>query len=516
MGLWRVGVDEPERVALTVPVTGNSLTFGELLARANRVARGFRQEGLEAGDGVAAVLSNCVEYLVLFAATHQMGLYLIPINHHFIAEEIAYILDNSEAAAIVTSEAFAPKVAEASDQGGMRSLRRFSVGRAPGFRAFEELASGQSGHWLEDRVAGSVMSYTSGTSGRPKGVRRPLSGGNPDDEANRFNILNLFGIESGGDGVYLCGSPLYHASSWGFALAALHLGHRVTLMDKWTPKRALQLIEEEHVRYTHMVPTQFARLLELDLDARKRWDLSSLQVVAHAGAPCPVNVKREMIAWFGPIIYEYYASSEGVGGTLINSQEALAHPGAVGRSWSPNQEILILDDDGQEVAPREVGTIYSRLVGGTGGFDYYKDPEKSSEARRGDAFTVGDLGWMDEDGYLYLVSRRTDLILSGGVNIYPAEIEGVLCEHPLVIDAAVFGIPNAEWGEDVKAVLQVKGGSHREPDLREDLTDWCRSRLASFKVPKSIDFVDELPRDPNGKLYKRRLREPFWAGVDPL
>jgi long-chain acyl-CoA synthetase len=242
---------------------------------------------------------------------------------------------------------------------------------------------------------------------------------------------------------------------------------------------------------------------------RNSYDLSSLRLVAHAGAPCPPEVKRRMIDWLGPIVYEYYSASEGVGGTIATPQDALERPGTVGRPYRAGSQIKILDDDGNEVPRGEVGTVYTSVAGAS--FNYFKDDEKSASARRGDLFTVGDFGRMDEDGYLYLVSRRTDLILSGGVNIYPAEVEGILCEHPAVADAAVFGIPNVEWGEEVKAVVQLMPGEPVEADVAAKLIAYCRSRLAAFKVPKTVDFIDELPRDPNGKLYKRELRDPYWS-----
>jgi long-chain acyl-CoA synthetase len=274
----------------------------------------------------------------------------------------------------------------------------------------------------------------------------------------------------------------------------------------------LRAIADHRVTSTHMVPIQFHRLLDLSEELRKSFDLSSLRLVAHAGAPCPPDVKRRMIEWLGPIVYEYYSASEGVGGTIASPQDALERPGTVGRPYREGSLVKILDDDGKEVPPGEIGTVYTSVAGA--GFRYFKDDEKSASARRGDLFTVGDFGRVDEDGYLYLVSRRTDLILSGGVNIYPAEIEGALAGHPAVADAAVFGIPSEEWGEEVKAVVQPATGTTGSPGLAAELIAHCRDRLAPFKAPKTVDFVEELPRDPNGKLYKRKLRDPYWAKAE--
>jgi long-chain acyl-CoA synthetase len=274
----------------------------------------------------------------------------------------------------------------------------------------------------------------------------------------------------------------------------------------------LEAVEKYRVTSSHMVPIQFHRLLQLPQEIRAKYDLSTLRLIAHAGAPCPPDTKRRMLEWLGPIIFEYYSASEGIGGTIATPEDAQERPGTVGRPYRPGSVIKILDDDGNEVPCGEVGTVYTSVAGT--GFQYFKDDQKSAAARRGSLFTAGDFGRLDEDGYLYLVSRRTDLILSGGVNIYPAEIEGVLCEHPAVADAAVFGIPNAEWGEEVKAVVQLLPGTAQDAATTAELLQHCRGRLAPFKVPKSIEFFDELPRDPNGKMYKRALRDPYWREVN--
>jgi long-chain acyl-CoA synthetase len=333
-----------------------------------------------------------------------------------------------------------------------------------------------------------------------------LPDADPDTAAALSSMLaSLFEVEAG-TGVHLAAGPLYHAAPLAFGTGALHMGQGVVLMDKWSPERTLELIEKYRVTTSHMVPTMFHRLLALPDEVKARYDTSSLRNVIHAAAPCPVDVKRKMIEWWGPVIYEYYAATEG-GGTYVTSPEWLDHPGTVGRAF-PGATIKILDDEGDECPPGTSGTVY--MGSAIGGFEYYKDPEKTANARRGDLFTVGDVGSLDADGWLFLNDRQADMIISGGVNIYPTEIEAALLTHPQVGDAAVFGVPNEEWGEEVKAVVEPAEGVTPSEELAEELLAHCRSRLAGYKVPRSLDFRDELPRYPTGKLYKRLLRDEYW------
>ena len=363
----------------------------------------------------------------------------------------------------------------------------------------------------EDRTTGAVMNYTSGTTGRPKGVRRPLPGVAPEDMALGFGgMLLLFRLQPHDDNVHICGSPLYHTAVLFFAGGALHLGHTVVLMEKWTPQDMLRLIDKYKVTNTHMVPTQFVRLLALPDDVKAKYDVSSLRHMVHAAAPCPPDVKRRMIEWWGPVIDEYYAATEG-GGTMVFADEWMQHPGTVGHAW-PNAEIVILDDDGNELGPDETGTVYMHMA--TGNFEYFKDKEKTERSRSGKFFTVGDIGHLDPDGWLFLHDRKADMIISGGANIYPAEIESVLITHPKVADVAVFGIPHDDWGEEVKAVVEPVDGAAGGPELEAEILEWSKDKLARYKTPKSIDFTGEMPRDPNGKLYKRKLRDPYWEGRD--
>jgi long-chain acyl-CoA synthetase len=323
-------------------------------------------------------------------------------------------------------------------------------------------------------------------------------------------FFGIFSLAPGDGNVHLCCSPLYHTAVLNFATISLQLGHPVVLMDRFDAEDMLRLTQRHRVTHTHMVPTQFRRLLALPEETRKRYDVSSMRAAIHSAAPCPPDVKRQMLDWWGPVITEYYAASEG-GGTVITGPQWLDRPGSVGLPW-PGSEVHVLDDEGNDAPAGQPGLVYMRM--GTSTFDYHKDAEKTLASRARGMFTVGDIGYIDADGYLYLCDRKSDMIISGGVNIYPAEIEAELAGHPAVDDVAVFGIPHGEWGEEIKAVVQPAPGAEPGPELTADLLAFLGGRLARFKLPRSIDYVPELPRDPNGKLYKRRLRDPYWAGRD--
>jgi len=507
-GFWTMAQEEPGHLAIVGP-DGTELKAGELLGRANQVVAALRALGLNKGDTIAFVLPNCVEVFEIYLAALQAGWYIVPINHHLVAPEIAYIVRDSDAAVFIGHERFAEACLAAADEAEIPASRCLAVGEISGFASYAQLRDNQRTDMPADRSLGDTMNYTSGTTGNPKGVRRVLMGVNPDDAAIGLGgILLLFGINSRDDNVHIVGSPLYHTAVLRFSGASIHMGHTVVLMDKWDAEKMLELIERHKVTHSHMVPTQFHRLLALPEDARHRYDLSSLRHMIHAAAPCPVDTKRAMIEWWGPVIDEYYAASEG-GGTIVNTEEWLKKPGTVGRPW-PISEIAIFDDDENQLPANEIGTVYMAM--GAGDFQYHKDAEKTQKNRIGKFFTVGDVGYLDDDGYLFLCDRKTDMIISGGANIYPAEIENVLLSHPKVVDAAVFGIPDEDWGEQVKAVIQPVDGVEGSPELAAQILEWCDGRLARFKTPKTIDFTDDMPRDPNGKLYKRKLRDPYWEG----
>ena len=508
-GFWRSAEEEPDRPALVLP-DGKRVSAGALRAEGNRLIHGLRELGLERGDTVAVLLPNDAPILEVLTATFQVGWYVTPLNTNLAVPEIAYILKDSEAKAFIAHERFAETAVAAADAAGLAPRARLAVGEIPGFASYEALKSGRPADTPGDRLAGQFMQYTSGTTGRPKGIRRPLFDVDPDVLGGLLaGHLARFDIAPGGDGVHLTTSPMYHTAPLAYTWFSLNFDQQVVLMDHWDAERALQLIEEHRVTCTHMVPTQFQRLLLLPEAVRTQYDVSSLRNVLHAAAPCPLETKQRMLAWWGPVIYEYYGATEG-GGSLIKPQEWLERPGSVGRAWD-GAEIRILDDEGKDCPPGAPGTVYMKLVQD---FSYKGDEAKTRDNRRGEFFTVGDVGYLDEAGYLFLCDRKIDMIISGGVNIYPAEIESTLFRHPKVADCAVFGIPDDEWGEQVKAAVEPV--SHAEPGeaLERELLDFCRENLARFKCPRSVDFHEALPRDPNGKLYKRRLRDPYWEGRD--
>ena len=509
LGFWNIARENPSHLALVDP-DGAEITAGELLATSNQVTHGLRALGLRAGDSVAVVLPNGRPFIEVYLACLQSGFYLVPINHHLVGPEIAYILEDSEARAFVAHERFADAATAAVKEAGFPAEGSFAVGSIDGFRSFEDdLKAGKPTDLPPDRTSGLVMNYTSGTTGRPKGVRRPLTGADPDQGAvGMGGMLMLFGLQPFDGNVHIVGSPLYHTAVLVFGGGALHQGHTLVVMDKWTPEGMLERIDRYKVTNSHMVPTQFVRLLALPDDVKAKYDVSSLRHMIHAAAPCPPDVKRRMIEWWGNTIDEYYAASEG-GGTMVLAEEWLRKPGTVGKPW-PISEVAIFDDDGNELPPGEIGTVYMHMQ--TGNFEYYKDKEKTDKSRLGKYFTVGDVGYLDEDGWLFLSDRKIDMIISGGANIYPSEIENELLSHPKVADVAVFGIPHDDWGEEVKAVVEPIDGAEPGPELEAEILEWCRQRMAKYKTPKSIDFTNEMPRDPNGKLYKRKLRDPYWEG----
>jgi long-chain acyl-CoA synthetase len=507
-GFWNLAQANPEHVAL-VDVDGREHAASDLLGAANQLVHALRGLGLRQGDCIATVLPNDAAMIEVYLAAAQAGWYLTPINHHLTASEIAYILGDCGAKAFVTAQRFAAPSRAAAEQIDFPAATRFAVGSIEGFNGYADLKAHQPTTLPPERAAGQVMNSTSGTTGRPKGVRRPLAPYDPDAVFSMFAMfLAMFGIPAGGRQVHLVGSPLYHTAVLMFAGSSLHYGHTVVLMDKWTPEACLAAIQRYRVTTTHMVPTQFHRLLALPDEVKAKYDVSSLEHVVHAAAPCPIDVKRRMLDWWGPVIYEYYAASEG-GGTLVTPEEWVQYPGTVGRAW-PGSEIRVFDDDGNPCPSGKPGTVYMAL--GSADFEYHKDEEKTHENRRDGFFTVGDVGYLNDDGYLFLCDRKIDMIIAGGVNIYPTEIESELLRHPHVADVAVFGIPHPDWGEEVKAVVELSPGIDPTLAEAEEILAFCARNLAKYKMPRSIDFIEHMPRDPNGKLFKRKLRAPYWEG----
>jgi acyl-CoA synthetase (AMP-forming)/AMP-acid ligase II len=499
----------PDKAAVIMGGTGEVITYAELDAEANRLSQLLRAAGLRPGDHVAFCLENHPHFLAIAWGAHDAGLYYTAMSSRLTVEETAYIINDCGAQAYITSAYKADVAAELLDQMPAVKTRLMLDSCIEGFEPYEEAVAAFPAEPLADAVAGRDMLYSSGTTGRPKGVKTTLPLEPVDTPTPVTGLAQLlFGYTD--QTVYLSTAPLYHAAPLRFTMSVHQVGGTAVVMEHFDPEQALALIERYHVTASQWVPTMFIRMLKLPDDVRARYDVSSLEVAIHAAAPCPVAVKEQMIDWWGPVIHEYYAGTEGNGFVYTNSQDWLAHKGTVGRNLLG--EIHIVGDDGRELPVGEAGTIY---FGGAGEFEYHNDPAKTEESRdpRGWS-TLGDIGRLDEDGFLYLTDRKSYMIISGGVNIYPQEAENALAMHPKVQDVAVIGVPNPDFGEEVKAVVQPVDMADAGPDLERELIAYCRDHLADVKCPRSVDFVDELPRHPTGKLYKRLLRDQYWAGHD--
>ncbi|HNL32595.1 MAG TPA: acyl-CoA synthetase [Pseudomonadales bacterium] len=506
---WHWAEQTPARTAVIGP-DGRQLTFAELDARVNQLSHGLRALGYRRGDAVAVVIPNGIEWLEIFLATLQSGLYMVALNHHLVGAELAYIIDNCDARGLIGHRRYGEALAAAVESLDFDPAQRFGIGGLPGFHDYESLLAGQPITPPAERSCGALMLYTSGTTGKPKGVRRKLPEESPEEVAFKSSFLCLLFNGSVGSGSHLVQGPLYHSGPSGFGMAALQAGQSLVIMDKWTAEAVLALIDRHRITATHLVPTHFERLLDLPEAVRARHDLSCLTHVVHAAAPCPVGSKQRMIDWWGPVIHELYGATEG-GGTSCSSQEWLQRPGTVGKAW-PVSQVKILDESGCELPAGTPGLIYMSTA--IAQFEYHKDSEKTQRSRRGELFTTGDIGYLDEEGYLFLCDRQSDMVISGGVNIYPAEIEGALLQHPKVRDVAVFGVPDPQWGEAIKAVIEVSDGAEPGERLTDELKQFLEGRLARYKWPKSFDYVSTLPRTETGKLMKRTLREPYWAGLE--
>ena len=503
----------PDKPALIFADQGITVTYRELDERSSRIAHALRDFGLRPGDGIAVLLGNEEHFFDYYWAAMRSGLYFTPLNWHLAPDEIRYIVDNSDARVLIANASFSGVLASVGDD-LPKVVRKLAVGGdVPGFERQETaLAAYPTTRPAEERE-GAHMLYSSGTTGRPKGVRNPLRLDPPGEGATQLltaGFCGFFGFD--GDDVYLCPGPLYHAAPLQFTQLQHRIGATACVLDRFEPERALAAMERFRVTTSQWVPTHFSRMLALPEDVKKKYDLSRLKIAVHAAAPCPIPIKRRMIEWWGPRIVEYYAGTEG-GGTLIRSDEWLAHPGSVGRHWAGGR-IWILDEAGEPIAePNVDGAIYFEASADPEGrFRYYKDDAKTEQTFRGRLFTLGDIGHLDPDGYLYLTDRKSHMIISGGVNIYPQEVEHCLGEHPAVADVAVIGVPDPDMGEQVKAVVQLTPGREPSPELANELMAFTRGRIAHYKSPRSVDFVAELPRQENGKIYKRLLRDRYWKG----
>jgi len=485
---------------------GDVISFGELHAASQRVSAALHDAGLRRGDGVALVLPNRPEFFEITWGCQLSGLYYTAVNTHFTPDEIAYVIDDSDAKAVFLDESMADLAAHVRIANAGVDVHITVGGGHPGWQPYGD-AVARAGE-APKVTDGSEMLYSSGTTGRPKAVRRALpadGNGSWAQSVLELALIHKYGMTAGS--VYLSPAPMYHAAGVNYTMAVNRVGAAAVIMAKFDAEDVLRLIETHRVTHAQFVPTMFVRMLKLPEAVRRRYDVSSLQCVIHAAAPCPVDVKHQMMEWFGPIIHEYYGGTEGFAGSTIGPQEWLAHPGSVGIPMSP---VHVVGDDRAEVSIGQTGELF--FEGGPA-FEYFKDPAKTASVCNDRGWrSLGDMGYVDEDGYLYLTDRSSFMIVSGGVNIYPQEAENLLVMHPKLVDAAVFGIPNDEFGEEVKAVVQPVDGVAAGPDLETELIEYCRTHLAGYKCPRTIEFDAALPRDPNGKLYKRRIRERYWQG----
>ena len=502
-------VESADQPAFIMAATGETVTYGELESRSNRLAHLLRAHGLKRLDHYAIFMENNSRYLEACGAGERSGLYYTCINSYLTTEELAYIINNCEAKVLLTSSARLA-VARAALRECPKVTLKIVVDGDPsdGFTGLDDAVAPYPAEPIPDECLGTPMLYSSGTTGRPKGILRPLPDNPPSQQLPLFDFLQkLWRYREGM--IYLSPAPLYHSAPQAAVNLAIRHGATVIIMESFDPEHYLALVQKYKVTHTQLVPTMFSRMLKLPEAVRKRYDLSSLQIAIHAAAPCPAQVKEAMIDWWGPIIHEYYGATEGLGFTACDSAEWLAHRGTVGRVLLG--DLHVLDDAMQPCGPGVPGTIWFKTASP---FVYFNDPARTAETRSvdGSMSTVGDVGYVDGDNFLYLTDRATFMIISGGVNIYPQECENLLITHPKVMDAAVFGVPNADLGEEVKAVVQLVPGVPPGPALVDELIAFCREHLASLKCPRSIDFEAELPRLPTGKLYKRVLRDRYWAG----
>src|SRR5690348_2984067 len=499
----------PLQPAFIMASTGEAVTYRELDERANRLAHLFRRRGLERLDHYAIFMENNSRYLEACGAGERSGLYFTCVNSYLTPGELAYILDNSQSRILITSVAKLDVAREAIKEAPRVELCIVVDGESETERIVGlAQATADLPHTpIADECVGTAMLYSSGTTGRPKGILRPLPELSADQQLPLFDFLvQLWHYREGM--IYLSPAPLYHSAPQAAVNLTIRAGGTVIIMEKFDPEFYLSLVEKWGITHTQLVPTMFSRMLKLPEDVRHRYDLSSLEIAIHAAAPCPALVKEDIIKWWGPIIHEYYGATEGLGFTACNSQEWLAHRGTVGRVLAG--KLHVFDDAMKELPLGTPGTLWFETATP---FEYFNDPEKTAEARSGDGTmsTVGDVGYVDGDGYLYLTDRATFMIISGGVNIYPQECENLLITHPKVADAAVFGVPNVDLGEEVKAVVQLMPGVPAMQATTDELLAFCGQHLARQKVPRSVDFEAELPRLPTGKLYKRLLRDRYWG-----
>ncbi len=500
----------PYKPAIIMAESGEMVTYAQLDQRSNQAAQLFRSLGLKKGDHIAMMLTNNRQFLEICWGAQRAGLIYTPISTHLLLDEIRYILKNCGAKLFIGCLPLAEtaeKIASEAETG----IEHFLMveGIKPGFDSWEETVGSQPETPIADQANGTPMVYSSGTTGQPKGVLLPPSS---DEVDTPHPVVTPVGVALGfcEETVYLSPAPLYHSAPLHFNMMALYQGGTTVVMKQFDPERALQLIEQHKVTHSQWVPIMFIRMLKLNESIRARYDISSLQFAIHAAAPCPVEIKQQMIDWWGEVVVEYYAASEGIGFTMIDSSDWLTHRGSVGPAVVG--ELHIVDDDGNEAACGEVGNVF--FAGNESGFEYYNEPEKTAQAHNELGWaTTGDIGYVDEDGFLYLTDRKSFMIVSGGVNVYPQEVENLLITHGKVADVAVFGVPDPEFGELVHAVVEPVNWVDATDEVAIELIEWARERLSKLKVPRSLNFEEKLPRMDNGKMYKRRLLDEYKGGT---
>ena len=498
----------PDKPAIVMGGSGEVVTYKELDDRSNQLAQLLYERGLRPGDAIAFSMENNARFLEVAWAAQRSGLYYTAASSRLTSGELEYIVNDCGAKAFITSAYLKDQAAELVDKIPNVDIRLMMGGTIDGYESYEDAVAAHPAEKLAEELEGADLLYSSGTTGRPKGVKTalPLT---PAPAPSAVLLLGQALYSFTDQSIYLSPAPLYHAAPLRFTMAIHRIGGTVIVMEHFDPVEFLRLLEQHKVTHTQVVPTMFVRMLKLPDDERKKYDVSSLQVVIHAAAPCPVPVKEQMIEWWGPVIHEYYAGTEGNGFVACNSEEWLAHKGTVGKALLGTLHIVD-DESGEELPTGESGTVY--FEGGSE-FEYHNDPDKTKASRNDKGWsTLGDVGYLDDDGFLYLTDRKAYMIITGGVNVYPQEAENVLTMHPKVADVAVFGVPNADFGEEVKAVVQPLDMADAGPELERELIAYCREHLADVKCPRSVDFEAELPRHPTGKLYKRLLKDRYWEG----